>query len=86
MTSPISTWIPGDAQLNPLMQEIHEYTDHAASYTIWWDNLLEGTDAARYLDSLECLFRGDITPEEFISRMNGLKQDETDDRRETGWK
>ncbi len=79
----------GDAQLNPLMQEIHEYTDHAASYTIWWDNLLEGTDAARYLDSLEYLFRGDITPEEFISRMNGLKQEETDeadDRREAGWK
>ena len=48
---------------------------------------LEGTDAARYLDSLECLFRGDITPEEFIKPcMNGLKQDETDDRRETGWK
>ena len=76
----------GAAQLNPLMKEIHEYTDHAASYTIWWDNLLEGTDAARYLDSLEYLFRGDITPEEFISRMNGLKQEEADDRREEGWK
>ena len=48
----------GDAQLNPLMQEIHEYTDHAASYTIWWDNLLEGTDAARYLDSWNACFAG----------------------------
>ena len=77
----------GDAQLNPLMQEIHEYTDHAASYTIWWDNLLEGTDAARYLDSLECLFsHEDITPEEFASRMNRLNAQMKQMTGETGWK
>lgn len=60
----------GNAELNPLMQEIHEYTDHASSYTIWWDNLLNGPDAASYLENLQQLFGGKITPEEFIARMN----------------
>lgn len=62
----------GGTQFNPLMEEIHEYTDHAESYTIWWDNLLTGTDAASYLDNLQRLFSKEITPEKFVQRMNGL--------------
>lgn len=66
----------GNAELNPLMQEIHEYTDYAASYTIWWDNLLTGTEAAAYLDNLQLLFGGKLTPEEFIAQLNRFSEQE----------
>lgn len=71
----------GGAKLNPLMQEIHEYTDHAESYTIWWDNLLDGMSAAAYLENLQRLFGKEITPEEFVQRLNEhlAKKEEADD-------
>ena len=61
----------GSIELNPLVKEIHGYTDYAQSYTIWWDNLLEGTAAANYLENLQRLFEGSVTPEEFIAHLNG---------------
>lgn len=60
--------------LNPLLADISSFTEDAESYTIWWDNLLEGKDATVYLNKLQELFIGQITPEQYIEELKKLNQ------------
>lgn len=61
-----------DSNINPLLKEIYNLTKDAKSYTIWWDNLMEGKDSTIYLNKLQELFTGNITPEQYISELNKL--------------
>uniref|UniRef100_UPI0006CF83E5 extracellular solute-binding protein n=1 Tax=Clostridium sp. NkU-1 TaxID=1095009 RepID=UPI0006CF83E5 len=63
-----------ESEINPLLMEIYDFTKDAASYTIWWDNLLEGKDATVYLNKLQELFVGDITPEQYVAELQKLNQ------------
>lgn len=61
-----------EEKVNPLMKDIYNFTKDADSYTIWWDNLLEGKDATIYLNKLQELFIGQITPKQYVEELNGL--------------
>ncbi len=63
-----------ESEINPLLMEIYDFTKDATSYTIWWDNLLEGKDATVYLNKLQELFVGDITPEQYVAELQKLNQ------------
>lgn len=63
-----------ESKVNPLMKDIYNYTKDATSYTIWWDNLLEGKDATVYLNKLQELFIGQITPEQYIEELQNLNK------------
>ena len=63
-----------ESEINPLLMEIYEFTKDATSYTIWWDNLLEGKDATVYLNKLQELFVGDNTPEQYVAELQKLNQ------------
>ena len=63
-----------ESEINPLLMEIYDFTKDATSYTIWWDNLLEGKDATVYLNKLQELFVGSITPEQYVSELQKLNQ------------
>mgnify|MGYP000233002311 len=54
--------------------EIYDFTKDATSYTIWWDNLMEGKDATVYLNKLQELFVGSITPEQYVAELQKLNQ------------
>jgi len=62
-----------ESKVNPLMQDIYNFTKDATSYTIWWDNLFEGKDATVYLNKLQELFIGQITPEQYIEELQNLE-------------
>lgn len=63
-----------ESEINPLLMEIYDFTKDATSYTIWWDNLLEGKDATVYLNKLQELFVGSITPEQYVAELQKLNQ------------
>jgi raffinose/stachyose/melibiose transport system substrate-binding protein len=58
-----------DSSVNPLTQEVAKYVADATSFTLWFDTLMEAEDTAVYLESLQQLYLGDITPEEFCKTM-----------------
>ena len=62
------------SEINPLLMEIYDFTKDATSYTIWWDNLMEGKDATVYLNKLQELFVGSITPEQYVAELQKLNQ------------
>ena len=63
-----------ESEINPLLMEIYDFSKDATSYTIWWDNLLEGKDATVYLNKLQELFVGDISPEQYVAELQKLNQ------------
>lgn len=63
-----------ESDINPLLREIYDLTKDAGSYTIWWDNLMEGKDATVYLNKLQELFVGNITPEQYVTELQKLNQ------------
>ncbi|GMQ55632.1 extracellular solute-binding protein [Vallitalea sediminicola] len=63
-----------DSGVNSLLTDIYNMTKNASSYTIWWDNLMEGKDATVYLNKLQELFVGQITPEQYIKELNKLNE------------
>ncbi len=58
-----------DSAVNPLTQEVAKYVANATSFTLWFDTLMEAEDTAVYLESLQQMYLGDITPEEFCATM-----------------
>jgi raffinose/stachyose/melibiose transport system substrate-binding protein len=57
---------------NPLFLETFKLSQNATSLTIWWDTLLEGKDSTTYLNKLQELFIGKITPEQYIAELNKM--------------
>jgi len=59
-----------DSTVNPLTQEVAKYVANATSFTLWFDTLMEAEDTAVYLENLQQLYLGDITPEDFCKAMS----------------
>ncbi len=57
------------AEVKPLTQEIATLVQGATSLTLWFDTLLQAEDANIYLDNLQQLYLGDITPQQVIDNM-----------------
>ncbi len=52
-------------------QEIAALVQDATSFTLWFDTLMEAEDAGVYLENLQLLYLGDITPQEFVETIAG---------------
>lgn len=63
-----------ESEICPLLMDIYDFTKDATSYTIWWDNLMEGKDATVYLNKLQELFVGNITPEQYVAELQKLNE------------
>ncbi|MDQ2086059.1 extracellular solute-binding protein [Herbivorax sp. ANBcel31] len=59
-----------DSEVNELTKKLADYVEGATSFTLWFDMLMEPEQAGDYLDLLEALYFGNITPEEFAERMD----------------
>ncbi|MDD2970661.1 MAG: extracellular solute-binding protein [Lachnospiraceae bacterium] len=67
----IPAWkVDYDADVSPMTQKIADYCTNASSFTLWFDTLMTSEDAGVYLDLMQQLYVGDITPEEFDDAMN----------------
>lgn len=69
--SGIAAWkVDYDASaVKPLTQEIASLVQKATSLTLWFDTLLQAEDANVYLDNLQQLFLGDVTPQQVVDNM-----------------
>ena len=63
-----------ESDINPVMVHLAKLTSEAESFTLWWDTLLEGQDTQIYLNALQELFLGDLTPEQFIDKLGEIYQ------------
>ena len=52
-----------------MTKEIAGYTTKANSFTLWFDTLLPAEDANKYLELLQQLYSGGITPEDYVKAM-----------------
>ncbi len=71
--SGIAAWqVDYDAgEVRAQTQEIAALVQDATSFTLWFDTLMEAEDAGVYLENLQLLYLGDITPQEFVETMAG---------------
>jgi raffinose/stachyose/melibiose transport system substrate-binding protein len=58
-----------DSAVNPLTKSVAGYVAEATSFTLWFDTLMEAEDTGVYLESLQQLYLGDITPQQFVEAM-----------------
>ena len=58
-----------DSAVEPMTKEIAGYTTKANSFTLWFDTLLPAEDANKYLELLQQLYSGGITPEDYVKAM-----------------
>jgi raffinose/stachyose/melibiose transport system substrate-binding protein len=58
-----------DSSVNPLTKEIAGRVADATSFTLWFDTLMQAEDAGIYLENLQQLYLGDITPQQFVENM-----------------
>ncbi|PHV69348.1 ABC transporter substrate-binding protein [Sporanaerobium hydrogeniformans] len=63
-----------ETNINPLTVQLAELTSQAEGFTLWWDTLLEGNDTQIYLNALQELLLGSITPEEYIAKLETIYQ------------
>ncbi len=61
-----------ESNINPVTVELAKLTSEATSFVAWWDTLLEGEDTQIYLNALQELFLGAITPEQFVDRLQTM--------------
>jgi ABC-type sugar transport system, periplasmic component len=61
-----------ESKLNPSLVDVVNLTKDAQSFTIWWDTMLTGKDTETYLNSLQELFMGTKTPEQFIDSLQTM--------------
>lgn len=59
-----------DSAVNPLTREVNGYVSKATSFTLWFDTLMEAEDASIYLDNLQKLYLGDVSPEDFAKNVS----------------
>jgi len=60
------------SKINPSIVDVVNITKDAEAFTIWWDTLLEGKDTENYLNSLQELFMGTKTPEQFVDSLQTM--------------
>lgn len=60
-----------DSSVNALTREVAAYVADASSLTLWFDTLMEAEDKSVYLENLQLMYLGDISPEEFCELMSG---------------
>ena len=60
-----------DSNVNPLTRKLASFVEGATSFTLWFDTLMEPEYKDTYLNLLEQLYFGQITPEDFV---NGMKE------------
>jgi raffinose/stachyose/melibiose transport system substrate-binding protein len=58
-----------DSDVNPITKQVAEFATGATSFTLWFDTLMEAEDAGEYLASLQALYVGNVTPDEFVENM-----------------
>lgn len=58
-----------DSTVNPITREVAAYVADATSFTLWFDTLLAAEDANVYLDNLQQMYLGDLTPQKFVENM-----------------
>ncbi len=58
-----------DSSVNPITKSVADYVADATSFTLWFDTLMEAEDANVYLDNLQQMYLGDITPQQFVENM-----------------
>lgn len=70
--SGIAAWnVDYDAgDVKPLTQEIAGMVQKATSLTLWFDTLMQAEDTGVYLENLQQLYLGDITPEDLAKAMS----------------
>lgn len=61
-----------ETNINPVTVDLAKLTSEAEGFTLWWDTLLEGQDTQVYLNSLQELLLGGITPEEFVDKLQTI--------------
>lgn len=58
-----------DSAVNQLTRKLAEFVKGATSFTLWFDTLMESEYKEPYLDLLQQLYFGQITPENFVKGM-----------------
>ncbi len=68
----IPAWkVDYDASAVPaLTQQVADLAAGATSYTLWFDTLMTSDDAGEYLNLLQSLYAGDLSPEDFTKGMD----------------
>ncbi len=61
-----------ETNINPLTVQLAELTREAEGFTLWWDTLLDDNDREVYYYALQELFLQDITPKEFIEKLESI--------------
>ncbi len=61
-----------ESTINPLTVQLKELTSEAETFTLWWDTLLDDKGRETYYDALQELFLQDITPEEYIEKLESI--------------
>lgn len=59
-----------DSSVNELTRKLAGFVEGATSFTLWFDTLMESEPKDVYLRSLQELYFGEITPEQFAERMD----------------
>jgi raffinose/stachyose/melibiose transport system substrate-binding protein len=60
------------SNINPSIVDVVNLTKDAEGFTIWWDTLLAGKDTETYLNSLQELFMGIKTPQQFVDSLQSM--------------
>ncbi len=58
-----------DSSVLPLTKEIADLVSEATSLTLWFDTLMQAEDTGVYLESLQQLYLGDLTPQQFVENL-----------------
>ncbi len=61
-----------ESNINPVTVDLAKLTSEAEGFTLWWDTLLEGQDTQVYLNTLQELFLGGVTPEQFVEKLQTM--------------
>lgn len=61
-----------DSRVSTINKKLTSYVSNATSFTLWFDLAMESNKADKYLNLLQELFIGNITPKEFISSMDEI--------------
>lgn len=59
-----------DSAVNPLVKKVQGYVAKATSFTLWFDTEMEANDANVYLDNLQQLYLGDVSPADFVKNVS----------------
>lgn len=64
-----------DEEVSPLVQDILQLADNADEDIVAWDTYLTADDVNKYLDLIQELFEGNLSPKAFTENMNSILGD-----------